>query len=161
MITIGIDSGQTGGLAALNDQGKLLGFRRMPVMQIKKKKAFDLRAADAWLRSIVVAQDITPDASEIEIVLEQVHAMPRQGVSSSFQFGRMYGGVEAWALGTGCSLLHVTPSVWKKAMGLTSMKRQSMDMARVRFGDNPIWKVLANDGIAEAALLAAYWQDKR
>jgi crossover junction endodeoxyribonuclease RuvC len=160
MITVGIDSGQKGGIAALNHKGQLVGYTRMPVLNIKKKKAFDLRAADTWLKSVLAEFHVT-DTRQIEFVVEQVHAMPKQGVSSSFQFGRMYGGVEAWAVGTGVSVMHFTPSVWKPAMQLTTSKQVSLDAARLRFGDLDIWQVKANDGIAEAALLAAYWQQQR
>lgn len=156
MIIVGIDSGQTGGIAAVGPDGGLLGTLRMPLIVIKKKQAFDLRAAHKWLHTVTTIHAGAP----LEFVIEQVWAMPKQGVSSSFQFGRMYGGVEAWAVGTGMPVHHVTAAVWKKALGLTSNKQQSLDMARLKFGDSPLWAVKRNDGIAEAALLADYWRGK-
>ena len=53
----------------------------------------------------------------------------------------------------------VTPQVWKKYWGLGRDKRDSLDLARTKFGAGPDWGVLANDGIAEAALMASWYLD--
>ena len=45
-------------------------------------------------------------------------------------------------------------------MKLSSDKQQSLDMARIKFGENEMWNVKANDGIAEAALLCLLYLDK-
>jgi crossover junction endodeoxyribonuclease RuvC len=151
---VGIDPGQKGGVAVLNPAGDFVGGFRMPLIEHRGKKLVDATGLGHKLEALI------PERAVAAFVVEQVNAMPKQGVASSFQFGRMLGAVEA------CALLHpssasvnwVTPAVWKKALGLSSNKRASLDAARLRFGDLPLWGVLANDGIAEAALIAAYWR---
>ena len=55
---------------------------------------------------------------------------------------------------------YVAPVVWKKYLGVGSSKQDSLDMARLKFGDNPVWENKSNDGIAEASLLTLYWISK-
>ena len=151
MITIGIDCGQTGGIAIVED-GKFISGKRMPIIQRGKWKHVDIRALMQW---------ITPETTAsrgVTFVIESVHAMPAQGVSSSFAFGRAAGGVEAWAMAYGLPVEWVSPAKWKKAMGLSSDKQASMDACKLHFGAHPFWDVKANDGIAEAALIALWWQ---
>jgi hypothetical protein len=55
----------------------------------------------------------------------------------------------------------VTPQKWKKHFSLSSDKAASLDRARLEFGASSLWTVKANDGIAEAALIALYWHRSR
>jgi hypothetical protein len=54
------------------------------------------------------------------VVLEEVHSMPRQGVASTFAFGRGFGRVEAAVVAAGLPLVYVRPAAWKKAILLAS-----------------------------------------
>lgn len=151
MRILGVDPGQSGGLAIVSD-GKLTSGIRMPVVEMRGKKQLDARkVVDWWLEGDHLYFDVA--------VIEAVHAMPKQGVSSSFQFGRMFGGIEALVMSTGVPVHYVTPSVWKKAMGLSSSKQASIDAAKVRFGATAdlLLQRSSDDGIAEAALIAAFW----
>lgn len=49
-------------------------------------------------------------------VLERVHAMPKQGVSSSFKFGTSYGELRMAIVAAGIRVEHITPQKWQKAM---------------------------------------------
>ena len=146
MLVMGIDPGAKGGAAIIQNGAFKIGIR-MPLIQVGKKVTVDPLGLDK-LRLHEPGQ----------IVIEQVNAMPAQGVASSFQFGRMLGGVEAWAFGAGVPVEHVTPAKWKKDLGFPkgADKQYSLDFARRTFGAHPLWTVKANEGIAEAALLA-YW----
>jgi len=156
-MVIGVDPGQSGGVAVIGRDRVLKHAIRMPVLQRSKRKVVDSAAIMQMLRAAC-----DDDLSRIEVVvLEAVSAMPRQGVTSMFNFGRAAGAVEAVALMTGAPVEWITPRVWKGHYGLGSNKRASLDMARLKFGESHLWGVLANDGIAEAALLALYWMDKR
>jgi len=156
MRVFGIDSGQKGGLAVVEcDQmdswvPKLLLTKRMPTLKHGKKRIVD---------ACEVQRALSPLDVDVAII-EQVSAMPKQGVVSSFQFGRSFGAIEAVTFLCVNSVEYVTPAVWKKSMKLSSDKQQSLDMARMKFGENELWKVKANDGIAEAALLCLWYLDK-
>lgn len=159
-MVIGIDPGQTGGIAFLSTR---YGFRlekaaRMPIVSRGSRKLVHTPLLDAALRDALLQLETPIDAGlRIEVVLEQVNAMPKQGSVSGFNFGRMTGAVEGWAMSLKCPVHFVTPAVWKKRMGLTSEKKLSFDLARLEFGPDPRWEVKANEGLCEAALLALYW----
>lgn len=147
---LGVDPGQAGGLAIIQ-AGRLVKGTRMPIVKIRGKAQVDARAVVRWWDDCLVPFDVA--------VIEAVHAMPKQGVSSSFQFGRMLGGIEALIYSTGARVDYVTPASWKKAMGLSSSKQASIDAAKILFGSaaDELLKHKADDGVAEAALIAAYW----
>jgi len=153
MITIGIDCGQTGGVAVVED-GKFVQGIRMPIIKRGKWKHVDTRSLDNWLYDTLGSFWY----SEVTYVIESVHAMPAQGVSSSFAFGRATGAVEAWAMIYGSPVEWVTPAKWKRDMGLTSDKQASLDACKLHFGVNHLWDVKANDGVAEAALIGLWGQ---
>lgn len=150
MIVVGVDPGQSGGFAAVDASSMdLIETLAMPLMQVRKKVTVDAHAAGLWFERI-----------EADIgVLELVTAMPRQGVSSSFQFGRMFGAAEAVVLNWTLKQDYVTPTVWKAKMGLSSDKNASRALATRLFGQEAAlrWGRVKDDGIAEAALLAAYY----
>ena len=151
---LAIDPGQTGGLAVVDfyqEGPRIRTALPMPLTTVNKKKALDIQAVLEWL----------PVISSIDVgVIELVHAMPKQGVSSSFQFGRMFGSAE-----TIIYLIdrqaYVSPRMWKKMLNLSSDKHASMDLATRIFGRTVAqrwWPLKKNEGIAEAALIAYYWQ---
>jgi crossover junction endodeoxyribonuclease RuvC len=155
---VGIDPGAKGGIACIYRpparSPRILWGIRMPLTHHAKKPAVDA----AQLTNLLAPNPVVDRV----IVIEQVHAMPRQGVSSSFQFGRNFGALEAIALASGLPTHFVTPNTWKKSLNLSSDKRASIDKARQLFGGeaDQFIKHLADDGIAEAALMAYYWASK-
>ena len=154
MIIMGVDPGSKGGLSIIkncsNKLPKIMFFTRMPVVNIYGKKIVD---------TLKICGELSKYKIDIAII-EKVHAMPRQGVTSSFQFGRSFGGIEALCYIFAKRVDYVAPAVWKKAIGLGSSKKDSLDMARLKFGNQDVWKIKSNDGIAEASLLTLYWLSK-
>lgn len=150
-VTLGVDPGQAGGLAVVGVDQVILDARRMPLLSVGGKKTVDAYELARWLAQHDIEQ----------AVIEAVHAMPRQGVTSSFAFGRMLGAVEAVVGCLGVPVHYVAPARWKGALRLSSDKRASLDAFRLRFGVEAAAKYtpkLADEGVAEAALLAAYQQ---
>lgn len=148
MIVLGVDPGKSGGLALLRNQKFLDGIRMPLVKQGQKRDIVDPLAIERWINNTA-----SPDV----VVIELVGAMPGQGVRSMFNFGRHVGVVEGLALASGLPINWSTPAAWKRRMGLSKDKWASLDAARFHFGDASRWGVLANDGIAEAALMALDW----
>ena len=93
-------------------------------------------------------------------IVEQVGVMPRQGISSAFSFGWSTGAAVTAAAASCQSeeVVRVTPAKWKGWYGLSSDKRASLELANAYWPDE-MWKVLANDGIAEAALMCQWYVD--
>ena len=171
MIILGIDPGQGGGIAMLEANSvmealtapELILAERMPVLQLRKKKVVDAPEA---IRRIERAanggheQQTLPYPIVDVAIVESVSAMPQQGVSSTFQFGRALGAIEAVAQLTARRVEYVTPAVWKRSMGLVGQsKRSSLDLAKLKFGPllRDLWGVQKNDGIAEAALMCLWF----
>ena len=90
------------------------------------------------------------------IVVEKVHSMPHQGVSSSFKFGKNYGIVLGVAHALSHPLVKLTPQEWKRANGLIGKEKDaSRQLAMELWPDHADhFKRKRDDGRAEAALIA-------
>src|SRR5262245_64021370 len=86
---LGVDPGIHGGLALVNicDGGApvLVDAIDIPVTGVKAKERVDALAIRAWV------QQHQPDHAYIE----RGQAMPKQGASSGFKYGRAVGAIEA------------------------------------------------------------------
>lgn len=156
---LGIDVGAGGGLAWVQGE-RLVAALRMPTLQVAGRKVIDTMAIDDWLSK--AARERMSGALPGSAVIEQVSAMPKQGIASAFTFGRYAGALEAYAMINIGRVHYVTASVWKRRARIPkgANKRASLDLAKLIFGganDARVdWSVLANDGVAEAALIATY-----
>lgn len=149
MVILGIDPGAKGGVSIL-DRGEYVAGMRMPVIKMRGKNLLDAK---------VILDFLTPYDLDT-VVIEQVGSMPGQGVTSAFSFGRITGAIEATTMPLTDRMIWVTPAVWKKHFKLGKDKRGSLDAFNLRFGNHRLTK-LADDGIAEAALIALYWAEQR
>lgn len=89
--------------------------------------------------------------------VEQVNAMPGQGVSSMFAFGMAYGYARGIPVALGYSVTLIGPASWKSSMRVPASK----DAARARASQllpkhASKWPLVKHDGRAEAALIALY-----
>jgi crossover junction endodeoxyribonuclease RuvC len=90
-------------------------------------------------------------------IVEAVHSMPGQGVSSSFKFGKGFGQVLGVITTLGVPLHLVGPAKWKRALWLSAEKDKSRALA-LQYWPNrsDLFGRVKDDGRAEAALLAYY-----
>lgn len=152
--TLGIDPGVSGALAILDDEGDLMGVEDMPVVS----KASGRREVDAANLARAI-RGLAPEwPFPCRVVLEQVGAMPGQGVASMFAFGDSFGVVRGALAAMGAPVVRVTPQVWKRSAGLIGADK---DLARAkvieRFPDRAEWFARKKDvGRADAVLLALY-----
>ena len=149
---LGIDPGLTGAWAAVSLDGDLLAVADMPTAKRGKRD---------WVDPQELAGRILEfgERNPIELVaVEDVHAMPRQGVTSSFRFGHAFGVAVSVAAFCGAETLLVTPQAWKKWFGLIGAgKGDSRHMADAWWpGHADIFRRAKDDGRAEAALIALY-----
>ncbi len=89
MRIIGIDPGLSGAIAILEHK-KVLNIFDMPVMSEGKKNKKQLNSA---LLVSLLRENIVKD-QEAVVVVEQVNAMPGQGVTSMFNFGQTFGAIK-------------------------------------------------------------------
>ena len=93
-------------------------------------------------------------------VVEDVHAMPKQGVTSMFNFGYNKGWIMGLLYASGMQAQLVSPQRWKKAFSLNGDKQKSIDCARRLFPGASLFATprckKPHDGMAEALLMAEY-----
>lgn len=146
MITIGVDPGLNGAIALINEHGYLIDVYDMPVA-----------GAAVSAQLLADAENWADHTTYGTVVLEDVHAMPKQGVTSSFGFGRSKGVVEGVFAGARRPIVYVSPSTWKRDL------RLGKDKGVCRQRAVELWPTKAalfarvkDDGRAEAALIA-HW----
>jgi crossover junction endodeoxyribonuclease RuvC len=122
MIRIAIDPGQTGAIAAIDDHDNVILLRDMPVMPRLHGKGDMVNGAE--LASIIMDARA---GNESIVYLEQVAAMPGQGVTSMFHFGESVGVILGVLQTLQCRYVMVKPQDWKKAAGIV---RKDKDAAR-------------------------------
>ena len=120
MKIIGIDPGLSGAIAILQDK-QVLGIYDMPVMSEGKKNKRQLNSAQ--LVNIIKENIITNE--EIAVVVEQVNAMPGQGVTSMFNFGQTFGAIKGVCAALELPIFFVRPSKWKKYFELINSSKDS------------------------------------
>jgi len=157
---IGVDPGLTGGLAVLDlldDAALVAGLRRTPRVEItrngKRRLDYDPPAMRALLAEAI---DGGPSIHCVEVGLEAQGARPGQGVASTYRTGLGFGLWLGLLVAARVPYRIVTPQAWKRHAGLLGAdKRASRLRAQERFpslGAIPP----ADEGPAEALLLAAY-----
>lgn len=146
---VGIDPGFKGAIAFLSPNKELV-IHDMPVWAAAKGKTV--------LNLIELAKILTPSHQGPRYaVLEKVFSRPNEGVSSAFRFGQGYGSIQMALAGHGYRVFDPTPTVWKKAMGLSQDKGVSRSVATQHFPQYAeLFSRVKDDGRAEAALMAVY-----
>jgi crossover junction endodeoxyribonuclease RuvC len=124
MRIIGIDPGLSGAIAVLDDQ-KVKCIFDMPVMSEGKKNKRQLNSA---LLVSLLRENINSKEDTI-IVVEQVNAMPGQGVTSMFNFGQTFGAIHGIVAALGLPIFFVRPAKWKKHFDLI---KSSKDASRTK-----------------------------
>jgi hypothetical protein len=146
--TLGIDPGLRGALA-LYSPGELTVFD-VPTIRVSKKDRVDAYQLGNWL-------DLHRNTIK-RAVIELVSAMPKQGVTSSFNFGFVTGVLHGLLAGNQIPMVTVPAVVWKRHFGLIGQDKDASRMAASRIAPAFAhhWTRKKDDGRAEAFLLALY-----
>ena len=120
MKIIGIDPGLSGAIAIL-ENNKVLNIFDIPVMPEGKKNKRQLNSA---LLVSLLRENITNN-EEVAVVVEQVNAMPGQGVTSMFNFGQTFGAIKGICAALNLPIFFVRPSKWKKYFELINSSKDS------------------------------------
>lgn len=144
-VYIGIDPGVGGAIATLPALPETPTWSKTPTMTLGPRKVID--GAALWH---LLNPGSTPPAA---IAIEIVHAMPKQGVSSTFTFGCAFGAALALAQATGARIHALRTDQWRAAVGLpkTASKDDAIALALRLW---PALSVGRNHNAAEALLLA-------
>ena len=120
MKVIGIDPGLSGAIAIL-ENNKVLNLYDMPVMSEGKKNKKQLNSAHL---SQYISSNII-DINKTVVVVEQVNAMPGQGVTSMFNFGQTFGAIKGICAAMSLPIFFVRPAKWKKHFDLINSSKDA------------------------------------
>ena len=145
-IYVGIDPGISGAIAILWPDDEKLHIFDMPVFEIKVGKSIK-REVDPVNLSCILSCTLAKMT-----YLEKVGAMPGQGVTSMFNFGRSYGVVQGVLAALQLPVMLIRPATWKKLLSVSKGK----DAARKRASElmpahSHPWPLKTHDVRAEAA----------
>ena len=122
MYIIGIDPGISGAISFYED-GKILDVIDMPSMAEGKKNKRQVNGAQIYneiKKRIKIVQK-----GKVCVVIEQVSAMPGQGVTSMFNFGQSFGVIKGICAAMQLPMYLVRPAKWKKYFNLLKTEKEA------------------------------------
>ena len=158
MRIIGIDPGLSGGIAILEDN-KVRGMFDMPVMSDGKKNKRQLNSA---LLSQIIKENIK-DSEDPVVVVEQVNAMPGQGVTSMFNFGQTFGAIKGICAALNLPIFLVRPAKWKKHFELINSSKDASRTKVIEMYPSVAGKLSKKKDVnkSDAILIARYYSETR
>jgi len=126
MLVIGIDPGISGSICFFQD-GKIIDAVEMPTMTEGKKNKKQVNGSQIFNEISERIKKI--DKKDIKVIIEQVSAMPGQGVTSMFNFGQSYGILKGICSAMQLPMYFVRPTKWKKYFNLINSEK---DASRTR-----------------------------
>ena len=126
MLIIGIDPGLSGSICFLID-GKILDVIEMPTMTEGKKNKRQVNGSQVF--NEITKRTREYQKNQIRVVIEQVSAMPGQGVTSMFNFGQSFGVLKGVCTAMQLPMYFVRPAKWKKYFNLINSEK---DASRTR-----------------------------
>ena len=158
MLIIGIDPGITGSICFL-ENGKILDVIEMPNMAEGKKNKKQVNGSQIYNE---ISQRIKQfDKKDIKVIIEQVSAMPGQGVTSMFNFGQSYGVLKGVCAAMRLPMYFVRPAKWKKYFNLINSEKDASRTKAIEifpyFSSNLAKKKDSNK--ADAILIASYYYE--
>jgi crossover junction endodeoxyribonuclease RuvC len=148
---LAIDPGAKGALAFFRPEQGTLELIDTPTVEVKRGQKIKTEISPQMLAAIIKARN--PSVA----ILEIVGAMPGQGVSSMFQFGRGVGMLEGILSALDVPVTYISPAGWQKAVNARSGKDGNRQRAAELFPAYAhMFSRKKDDGRADAALMA-WW----
>ena len=158
MLIIGIDPGISGSICFFQN-GKIVDVIEMPTMTEGKKNKKQVNGSQIYNEILKRTDELSK--KEIRVIVEQVSAMPGQGVTSMFNFGQSYGILKGICSAMQLPIYFVRPAKWKKYFNLINSEK---DASRTRaieifpyFSSQLSKKKDANK--ADAILIASFYYE--
>jgi crossover junction endodeoxyribonuclease RuvC len=158
MLIIGIDPGLSGSICFFED-GKILDVVEMPTMIEGKKNKKQVNGSQVYNEISKRVKHI--DRKDIKVIIEQVSAMPGQGVTSMFNFGQSFGILKGMCSAMQLPMYFVRPAKWKKYFSLINSEKDASRTKAIEifpyFSSNLSKKKDSNK--ADAILIASYYYE--
>ncbi len=155
MLVIGIDPGIAGAISFF-EHGNLKDVIDMPTMASGNKNKKQINGSQIFNEISLRTQNYT--SQNINVIVEQVSAMPGQGVTSMFNFGQSFGVIKGVCAAMQLPIYFVRPAKWKKYFELLNSQKDSSRVKAIemypKFSSLLSRKKDANK--ADAILIAKY-----
>jgi|SRR3990172_1224673 len=156
---LGIDPGASGGLALI--RGSTIRVSTMPETML-----------EIW--DLVYGSSLCGPPFRTHAIIEKVHSMPKQGVTSAFTFGKGYGMLLMALTAASIPYEEIRPEVWQKYLSISPRKKgeakpllklRLLNKAQQLFPLLPLWKKPKSKGeqlaVCDALLIAEYCRRTR
>ena len=158
MLIIGIDPGISGSICFF-ENGKILDVIEMPTMTDGKKNKKQVNGSQIY--NEITKRVNQTDEKKIRVIIEQVSAMPGQGVTSMFNFGQSFGLLKGICSAMQLPMYFVRPAKWKKYFNLINSEKDASRTKAIEifpyFSSNQTKKKDSNK--ADAILIASYYYE--
>ena len=122
MLIIGIDPGISGSICFFQD-GKIIDVVEMPTMTEGKKNKKQVNGSQIFNEILFRIKKL--DKKDVKVIIEQVSAMPGQGVTSMFNFGQSFGILKGICSAMQLPMYFVRPAKWKKYFNLINSEKDA------------------------------------
>ena len=122
MMIIGIDPGISGSICFFED-GKIIDVIEMPTMTDGKKNKRQVNGSQIYNEILKRINKI--EKQNIRVIIEQVSAMPGQGVTSMFNFGQSFGILKGICSAMQLPMYFIRPAKWKKYFSLINSEKDA------------------------------------
>ena len=158
MLIIGIDPGISGSICFFED-GKILDVLEMPTMTDGKKNKKQVNGAQIYNEISTKIRAI--EKQNLRVIIEQVSAMPGQGVTSMFNFGQSFGILKGICSAMQLPMYFIRPAKWKKYFGLIKSEK---DASRTKVIEmfpyfSPQLSKKKDSNKADAILIASFYYE--
>ena len=160
MLIIGIDPGISGSICFF-ENGKIIDVVEMPTMTEGKKNKRQVNGSQIY--NEILKRIMKIEKQNVRVIIEQVSAMPGQGVTSMFNFGQTFGAIKGICAALGLPIFFVRPSKWKKHFELINSSKDSSRTKVIEMypslSDNLSKKKDVNK--SDAILIARFYSETR
>ena len=160
MIIVGIDPGISGALCFFSN-GNVIDVIDMPTMAEGKKNKKQVNGRQIFNEILNIKNTFT--GHKINVVVEQVSAMPGQGVTSMFNFGQSFGVIKGICSAMELPIFYVRPAKWKKYFNLINAEKDASRTKVIEMFPEISQKLSRkkDNNKADAILIAKYFENTR
>ena len=158
MLIIGIDPGITGAICFFED-GELKDVIDMPTMASGNKNKKQINGSQIFNEISLRTKNYKSE--NINVVVEQVSAMPGQGVTSMFNFGQSFGVIKGICSAMELPIFYVRPIKWKKYFNLINSEKDASRTKAIEMFPKISHKLSKkkDNNKADAILIAQYFEN--
>ena len=160
MIIVGIDPGISGAICFFSN-GNVIDVIDMPTMAEGKKNKKQVNGRQIFNEILNIKNSFA--GHKINVVVEQVSAMPGQGVTSMFNFGQSFGVIKGICSAMELPIFYVRPAKWKKYFNLINAEKDASRTKVIEMFPKISQKLSRkkDNNKADAILIAKYFENTR